>query len=186
MGRPVCFSAALEHTHAHRWAVTEMDCWRYWYAMTLCECCTNMDQWWKEMRGKRNVKVPCRVIGIKWHLQLQINLIRARNKTWQTERKWLTLSFFRFNYHIGRDAAVITVVNASADIGSFFSSKFLDGPISFYLLLLLVIGQLINPITSRCFSAHEDAYIYLLQQSFFVKEFEKNLIFNIQHKKAFQ
>lgn len=111
------------------------------------------------MRGKWNVKVPFRfprVIGTKWHLQgsqetgagsghglysvsplslslqSQINLIRERNMKWQTER-WLTLSFFRFNYHVGRDAAVITVVNASADLGRIFSSKFLDATISFRL-----------------------------------------------------
>lgn len=165
-----------------------MDCWGYWNATSLCERCTKMDQWRKEMRGEWNVKVAFRfprVIGTKWHLQgsqenrprlsadhgvyavsplslslrFQINLIRERNMKWRTER-WLTLSFFRFNYHLGRGAAVITVVNASADLGRIFSFKFLDAPIS-SRLSRLVIGPLINPdVMSRCSSAHEDSCIY--------------------------
>lgn len=76
------------------------------------------------------------------------------------DRKMANFEFFRFNYHVGRGAADITVVNASADLGRIFSSKFLDVPISFRLSLL-VIGPLINPdVMSRCFSAHEDTYIY--------------------------
>lgn len=47
------------------------------------------------------------------------------------KERWLTLSFLRFNYHVGRKAAVITVVNASADLGGIFPSKFLDARISF-------------------------------------------------------
>lgn len=75
------------------------------------------------------------------------------------KERWLILSFLRFNYHVGRSAAVITVLNASAALGGIFPSKFLCAQISSGLSLL-VIGLLITlDVTSRCFSADEDSCI---------------------------
>lgn len=89
--------------------------------------------------------------------QFQTDLSRGRWMKRQKER-WLTLSYLRFNYHVGRSAAVITVVNASADLGGIFPSKFLCAPIR-SRLSLLVIGLLINlDVMSRCCSAGEDSY----------------------------
>lgn len=75
------------------------------------------------------------------------------------KERWLTLSYLRFNYHVGRSAAVITVVNATAALGGIFPSKFLCARNS-SRLSLLVIGLLINlDVMSRWFSAGEESQL---------------------------
>lgn len=90
----------------------------------------------------------------------------------QIER-WLTMSYLRFNYHVGRSAAVITVVNASVDLGGIFPSRFLCARIS-SRLSLLVIGLLINlDVMSRCFSTGEDSYTAQQPWPSFVEKFNQ-------------